>query len=90
MVCLYGKYIFKGSSRMWHNHKIEFLGEWIGSEDDFFKTYHLKYPNEKLQIYKHKYKPLSRELRLRIEDYMKNDLYFIRINRNEKLDDLLT
>lgn len=90
MVCLYGKYIFKGISRMWSNHKLEYLGEWEGSEDEFFKQYHFKFPNEKLQIYKHKYKPLNRELRLRIEEYMRTDPYFIQINRSEKLDDLLS
>lgn len=90
MVCLYGKYIFKGSARMWHSHKLEYLGVWEDSEEEFLKIYHFKYPSEKLQIYKHKYKPLSRELRLRIEEYIKTDPYFIQITRSEKLDDLLS
>lgn len=90
MVCLYEKYIFKGSTRMWSNTTVEFLGVWEGSEQEFLKTYHLKYPNERLQIYKHKYKPLSRALRERVETYMKIDPWFIQNSRNEKLDDLLS
>jgi hypothetical protein len=69
---------------------VEFLGLWEGSEDEFLKTYHFKYPNERLQIYKHKYKPLSRALRERIERHMKADPWFIQNNRNEKLDNLLS
>jgi len=90
MIGLYDKYIFKGSTRMWSNTTVEFLGIWEGSEDEFLKTYHFKYPNERLQIYKHKYKPLSRALRERVESYMRTDPWFIQINRNEKLDDLLS
>ena len=90
MVCLYDKYIFKGTSRMWHNTKLEYLGTWEDSEEEFLKVYHLKYPSEKLQIFRHKFKPLSRELRGQIEQYMETDPYFIQISRNEKLDDLLS
>lgn len=90
MIGLYDKYIFKGSTRMWSNEIVEFLGIWEGSEDEFLKTYHFKYPNERLQIYKHKYKPLSRALRERIERHMKADPWFIQNTRNEKLDNLLS
>ena len=90
MIGLYDKYIFKGSTRMWSDTTVEFLGVWEGSEDEFLKTYHFKYPNERLQIYKHKYKPLSRSLRERIERHMKADPWFIQNTRNEKLDDLLS
>jgi hypothetical protein len=90
MIGLYDKYIFKGSTRMWSNTTVEFLGIWEGSEDEFLKTYHFKYPNERLQIYKHKYKPLSRALRERVESYMRTDPWFIQQNRNEKLDNLLS
>ena len=90
MVCLYEKYIFKGSTRMWSNTTVEFLGVWEGSEQEFLKTYHFKYPNERLQIYKHKYKPLSRVLRERVESYMRTDPWFIQNSRNEKLDNLLS
>lgn len=75
---------------MWSSETVEFLGLWEGSEDEFLKTYHFKYPNERLQIYKHKYKPLSRALRERIERHMKADPWFIQNSRNEKLDDLLS
>ena len=90
MIGLYKKYVFKGSTRMWSSEIVEYLGVWEGSEQEFLQTYHLKYPNEKLQIYKHKYKPLSRALRERIERFMKTDPWFIQINRNEKLDNLLS
>jgi len=42
MIGLYDKYIFKGSTRMWSNTTVEFLGIWEGSEDEFLKTYHFK------------------------------------------------
>jgi len=90
MIGLYEKYVFKGSTRMWSNTTVEYLGIWEGSEQEFLQTYHLKYPNERLQIYRHKYKPLSRALRERIERFMTTDPWFIQINRNEKLDDLLS
>jgi hypothetical protein len=90
MIGLYGKYIFKGSTRMWHGKPIEFLGQWEGSEQEFLTTYHYDFPNEKLQIFRHKYKPLSRELRIQIEEYMRTDPWFIQISRDEKLDDLLS
>jgi hypothetical protein len=90
MIGLYEKYVFKGSTRMWSSEIVEYLGIWEGSEQEFLQTYHLKYPNEKLQIYRHKYKPLSRALRERIERFMTTDPLFIQINRNEKLDDLLS
>ena len=90
MIGLYEKYIFKGSTRMWSSETVEYLGVWGGSEQEFLQTYHFKYPNEKLQIYRHKYKPLSRALRERIERFMTTDPWFIQINRNEKLDDLLS
>ena len=90
MIGLYGKYVFMGSTRMWSNTTVEFLGVWEGSEDEFLKAYHFKYPNERLQIYKHKYKPLSRALRERVESYMRTDPWFIQNSRNEKLDNLLS
>ena len=90
MIGLYKKYVFKGSTRMWSSEIVEYLGVWEGSEQEFLQTYHLKYPNEKLQIYKHKHKPLSRALRERIERFMTTDPWFIQQNRNEKLDNLLS
>jgi hypothetical protein len=90
MIGLYGKYVFKGSTRMWSNTTVEYLGIWEGSEQEFLQTYHFKYPNERLQIYKHKYKPLSRALREKIDVFIKTDPWFIQQNRNEKLDDLLS
>ena len=90
MIGLYGKYVFMGSNKMWHRHKLEYLGVWEGSDQEFLQTYHFKYPNERLQIYRHKYKPLSRDLRGQIENYMTTDPWFIQQNRNEKLDDLLS
>jgi hypothetical protein len=90
MIGLYGKYIFKGSTRMWHGKAVEFLGEWESSEQDFLKTYHYDFPNEKLQIFRHKYKPLSKELRRQIEEFMRTDPWFIQIIREEKLDNLLS
>ena len=90
MIGLYDKYVFKGSKKMWSNFKLEYLGVWEGSEKEFLQTYHFKYPNERLQIYKHKYKPLSRDLRGQIENYMKTDPWFIQQNRIEKLDNLLS
>ena len=90
MIGLYGKHVFKGSTRMWSNTTVEYLGIWEGSEQEFLQTYHFKYPNERLQIYKHKYKPLSRALREKIDVFIKTDPWFIQQNRNEKLDDLLS
>jgi hypothetical protein len=89
MVALYERWVFKGINRMWRENKLEFLGEWLGSEQEFFEVYHKKYPNERLQIYKHKFKPLSRDLRLQIEDFMTKDPYFVQLNRDEKLNSLL-
>lgn len=75
---------------MWHNKKVEFFGEWESSEEDFFKTYHSDFPNEKLGIFKHKYRPITRDLRLQIEEYMKTDPWFIQVNRDKNLDNLLS
>jgi len=90
MIGLYGKYIFKGSVKIWSNEKIEFLGVWESSVQEFLKTYHFIYPNEKLQIYKHKYKPLSRFMKQNIVNFMKNDPWFIQNIRQEKLKNLLS
>jgi hypothetical protein len=90
MISLYGKYVFKGSKKFWHNGRVEYLGVWEDSEEEFLKTYHFKYPNEQLQIYRHKYKPLSRDMRGQIENYMRTDPFFIQQKREEKLDDLLS
>ena len=58
---------------------------WGTSEKEFLQTYHFKYPNERLQIFRDKYKPLSRDLRGQIESYMKNDPFFIdRQYQNQK------
>jgi len=89
MVALYDKWIFKGKKRFWGDRTLEFLGEWEGTEKEFLETYHKLYPNEKLEIYKHKYKPLSRDLRGQIELYMITDPVFIQLNREEKLNNLL-
>jgi len=90
MVALYDRWVFKGINRMWRENKLEFLGEWLGSEQEFFEHYHKLFPNEKLQIFKHKSKPLSNDLRLQIESFMKTDTFFIELNRNEKIDNLLS
>jgi len=89
MIGLYKGHIFQGNNRMWTSHVVKFLGKWDGSDEVFLTTYHFKYPNEKIQIYLHKHKPLSRQFRSNIEQYMKTDPWFIQINRNEKLDNLL-
>ena len=90
MIGLYGKHVFKGSKKFWHNNRVEYLGIWEDSHEEFLKTYHFKYPNEQLQIFRHKYKPLSRDLRGQIESYIKTDPFFIQINREDKLDNLLS
>ena len=90
MIGLYKGHVFKGTNRMWSEHRIESLGKWDGTDEDFLKTYHFDFPNEKLQIYLHKYKPLSRQFRSNIDQYMKKDPYFIELDREEKLNDLLS
>ncbi len=90
MIGLYDGWVFQGSNRMWHNKTLEFLGPWEGSVEDFFKTYHKEYPNERLGVFKHKFKPLSKELRFQIEKYMKEDPFFVQLNRDERIDKLLS
>ena len=75
---------------MWSEHRVEFLGKWDGGDEDFLKSYHFEFPNEKLQIYLHKYKPLSRQFRSNIDQYMKRDPYFIQLIREENIDNLLS
>lgn len=90
MIGLYRGHVFKGTSRMWSENRIEYLGKWDGSNEVFFKTYHNEFPNEKLQIYLHKYKPLSRTFKSNIEQYMKKDPYFIQLIREEQINNLLS
>lgn len=90
MIGLYRGHVFQGSNRMWNQVRTVYLGKWEGTDEEFLKTYHLDFPNEKLQIYLHKYKPLSRQFKANIEDYMRQDPYFIQINRSERLDNLLS
>ena len=90
MIGLYRGHVFKGTSRMWSENQIEYLGKWDGSYEFFFTTYHYKFPNEKLQIYLHKYKPLSRTFKANIEQYMKKDPYFIQLIREEQINNLLS
>jgi hypothetical protein len=90
MIGLYKGHVFQGNNRMWTSHIVKHLGEWDGSDEVFLTTYHLKFPNEKLQIYLHKYKPLSRQFKSNIETFMENDPYFIQIKRQEILNNLLS
>jgi hypothetical protein len=90
MIGLYKGHVFQGTNRMWQETRIVHLGKWDGTDEMFLTTYHYDFPNEKLQIYLHKYKPLSRQFRSNIEQYMKLDPYFIELNREEKLKDLLS
>jgi hypothetical protein len=90
MIGLYKGHVFQGNNRMWSETRIVHFGKWEGSDEDFFMTYHKDFPNEKLQIYLHKYKPLSRQFKANIEQYMKQDSYFIQINRDERLNNLLS
>jgi len=90
MIALYDGWVFKGTNRMWHNRKLEFLGPWDGSEEEFFKTYHKEFPNEKLAVFKHKFKPVSKELRSQIENYMKSEPFFIELNRDKRIDELFS
>lgn len=90
IVGLYERWIFRGSRRLWHGTKVEYLGSWEGSHKDFLHTFHLLYPNDEIQIYLHRYKPLSRELKVRILEFMKTDLEFLSERRNETLNNLLS
>jgi hypothetical protein len=90
MIGLYKGHVFQGSNKMWQEYRIVHLGKWDGSDEVFFTTYHHEFPNERLQIYLHKYKPLSRTFKANIDQYMKKDPYFIELNREEKLNDLLS
>lgn len=90
MIGLYKGHVFQGSNRMWNAGRTVCLGKWEGTDEEFLKVYHYDFPNEKLQIYLHKYKPLSRQFRANIEEYMKKDPYFIELNREEKLNNLLS
>ena len=90
MIGLYRGHVFQGTNRIWEETRIVYLGKWEGTDEMFFSTYHSDFPNEKLQIHLHKYKPLSRQFRANIEQYMKKDPYFIELNREEKLKDLLS
>lgn len=90
MIGLYKGHVFQGTNKMWSENRVKSLGKWNQSDEEFLKTFHKLYPNEKLQIYLHKYKPLSRQFRSNIEAFMKEDSYFIQLNRDEQIKNLLT
>lgn len=90
MIGLYKGHVFQGTNKMWSDYKVNFLGKWEESNEVFLTTFHKLYPNEKLQIYLHKYKPLSRQFRINIEQFMRGDPYFIQLIREEKLKNLLS
>ena len=90
MIGLYKGHVFQGTNKMWSEYRVKSLGRWDESDEDFLKTFHKLYPNEKLQIYLHKYKPLYRQFRANIDQYMKKDPYFIQLDREEKLNNLLS
>jgi len=90
MIGLYKGHVFQGTNKMWSEYRVKSLGRWDESDEEFLKTFHKLYPNEKLQIYLHKYKPLSRQFRSNIEIFMKEDPYFIQLNRDEQIKNLLS
>ena len=90
MIGLYRGHVFQGTNKMWSEYRVKSLGKWDESDEEFLKTFHKLYPNEKLQIYLHKYKPLSRQFKNNIEEFMKKDPYFIQLIREEKLNNLLS
>jgi hypothetical protein len=89
MIGLYKGFIFKGQNKFWTFHIVDFLGEWEDTDEEFLKTYHKLYPNEKLQIYLNKFRPLSRKFKVSIEKYIEIDPYFIKLKRDEILKGLL-
>ena len=91
MIGLYDKYIFKANSqKMGTRFSIEFVDVWNGTHDDFIAKYHKLYPNDQIHIFRHPKKAMSGVFRHSIEVWMKTSPEFKQLQRDSKIDELLS